>query len=1097
MAIQVVFARAGGGKTHYVTECIRARLGKGKSYLAVPEQYTHIAEHKLLKSIGSISVESVEVTSFKKMISKTERKLGIENILSPVAKSIIVSDILSCVKLDYFSAVKEREGFSDVCLSLIGEFKKYCVTPEKLGQALENEQNPRLKMKLADILCIYTEYEKRIAEAGFDADDGAGVLAETVSKGNDFDNTVFFFDEYTSFIPQEMAIIKAIAKKAEDVVITLCSDGKDNILFAPTMDTAEKIKKMCAEENIEYKTPIILSEGRKHCEEIAFVEKNLLPYPKGKYNGDCENVNIFSAANPYEEVSDTARRILRLCRDGGYRYRDIAVVCSDIATYAPFIRPVFEAHNISYFIDEKTPVVKHGIISFILNILDIYLNDYSNETVFAFLKSGFCNSEKESVYTLENYCKRTNMHKSTYLNEEKWNNLAKKCASAEEAEKICAVREKHILPLCSFHEKIKGRHSANHMCRALYEYITEINLDEKIGQYLKKFEKYQDVKRGEEYEKIWNIIIDALDSVSSVLGEKTVNVSTFKSILQTAFSGYSIGLIPTSMDEVSIGNISRSKNDGIKVLFVLGANDGVFPMSAKNEDLINDDDKKCLAESGIELSEDTKTKAFFERFYMYSTFATPSERLFISFSRSSMSSDALRPSFVLSDFKRIFPDLVVESDLLQDRSDFGQMEYITTKNPTLEKLAEEITRYKNGEEVSEVWLDVYDYFCANFDFGTKLKKYYSYTNIAKDIDEKVMEKFIPEEFYTTISRLQRYRSCAFSYFLEYMLKLKENNVFEISAMDTGSFVHSVIENLCVCMKDDGVDFKTVTDDYVLNKIDFYIDEFVKKLSDESSHVTKRQLYLVKRLKGAIKKCFDLVKEHIASSSFVPLGYEIRFDDKNIGCIEFDLGSGKKAKITGVIDRGDVYHGQDGDYIRVIDYKTGNKEFNLSDVFYGLDVQLFVYLNALVESNDNYKYAGALYFRIDDPIYHGDHKYDEDKTESKILSEIKMKGLVLGEEAVLSATDEVTASSAKKASYKNFTDLSRHLKKTISDLCGEIARGKIDIKPYSKGNFTPCQYCSYNTVCRFDPSKKGNNYEYLPSFKDDEIWESIGGESNVD
>jgi len=224
---------------------------------------------------------------------------------------------------------------------------------------------------------------------------------------------------------------------------------------------------------------------------------------------------------------------------------------------------------------------------------------------------------------------------------------------------------------------------------------------------------------------------------------------------------------------------------------------------------------------------------------------------------------------------------------------------------------------------------------------------------------------------------------------------------------------------------------------------------------------------------------------------------MKFDDKDIGCIEFDLGDGKKAKITGVIDRSDVYQGENGDYVRVIDYKTGNKVFNLTDVFYGLDIQLIVYLNALVASEDNYKYAGALYFRIDDPIYRADSRYDENKTESKILNELKMKGLILGEEDVISATDADTASSARKATYRNFVDLDKHLRRIITKLCKEMSDGRIDIMPYTKQKFSPCDWCGYKSVCGFDARKRGNNYEYLDKLKDEEIWELVGGEANVD
>ncbi len=1099
MAIRLICGRAGSGKTHYITECIRRRLAKGgKAVLVAPEQYTHIAEHKLLGAIGSISPQSAEVTSFNKMITRMERDEGIANILSPMAKSIIMADILSDAKLKYFDKASAQAGFSDVCLKLVGELKKYCISPLQLAEANENISNPRLKLKIEDICDIYSQYISRIAEKGFDSDDGASVLAERIAAGGEYGDTVFFFDEFTSFIPQELEIIKQLAIRAEDVYITLCTDGRDNTLFAPIADTESKLRRMCREAGIEFAQPVVLTGNKKHGRELAFLEKNLLPYPRAKYDDDCQDINILSAANPYAEVEDAARRILRLCRDEGYRYRDIAVICSELGTYAPYIKPVFDRYSISYFIDEKSPVLNHRIVVFLLNAIDIYLNDYNNEAVFSFLKSGLCDVDMHNVYALQNYCRNTNMHKSTWLSDDKWDDLLIRCGvSADEAAQLCSVRDGVIKPLAAFHDSIKGRHSVEHMCRSLYEYLVRNGLVRHIEDSLKAFQQEQDVIHGEEYERIWNIIIGALDALADVIGDKTVNVRSFRALLQTAFSGYSIGLIPTSLDEVFVGNISRSKMDGVKALFVLGANDGVFPASVTVDELINDNDKSYLAGEGIELSTDMRTRACFERFFMYSAFTVPEERLYISFSRADSSSGTLRPSFVLSDFKRIFPDLVTESDLIEDTTDFGQMEYITGESPTLEKMIEKITEYKDGGEVSPVWLDVYDYFCRSFDFGTRLDKYYAYTNEAADVDRELMEQFISDEFYTTISRLQRYRACKFSYFLEYVLKLKENAPFDITAMDTGSFVHGVIEQLCRDMSGEGRSFSEVSDEYIYNRIDFFIDDFIKRLTENCAYISNRKLYLIRRLRGSIYKCFTLIRDHIVNSRFEPLGYEMKFDDANIGCIEFDLGEGRKAKITGVIDRSDIYHGENGDYVRVIDYKTGSKVFNLTDVFYGLDIQLFVYLNALVAGNDGYKYGGALYFKIDDPIFRAESRYDEDKTESKILSELKMKGLLLGEEQLLGATDSVTASAAKKATYKNFVELDKHLRRVIADLCKEMAKGSISIRPYNKQDFSPCRFCGYQNVCRFDVRKKGNDYEYINKMKDDEIWEAIGGEQYVD
>lgn len=1093
MGVSFIYGRSGSGKSEYIYNELLSLVSKGKKvFLIVPEQYTHIAEKNVLKKVSAISPFSIEVLSFERLCARINRISHDDTVIDSAAKSIIISKIISECELVFFKNMKMQSGFTNMCADFIGELKKYNITSEDLKNEIERCENKILKSKLCDICMVYEKYEGLSSK--IDSEDLLDILYRNLDRTDFFDNSVVFFDEFSSFIPKEIDVIVKTALLCDKMYISLCTDeiGNEDSLsvFTSVKQTSQRLIKQLKKMNVRIDDSVFTNGNFKFSPEMAHLEKTLYSGNKKFFAGD--NIKIYYDLNPYFEIKNTASKIVSLTRDEGYKYNEIGVVCSNIDDYAKTVRQVFSEYNIPCFIDKKTDITQHGIILFILGALDIYINNYSCESVFSYLNLGYSDLSDYQISILENYVLAANIRKKAWVNDDFWNYRFKKYANYEELsslriKEINEARRIFIESIYEFHESIKGRHKISYMTEKLYEFMIKNGLDKKTEQYIEKFRMHSLTYKAKEFSSIWDMVVSVLDTLYSVIGEQTVNVSEFRNYLYIAFSQYKTGLIPTSSDEVLVGNVDRSIHSDIKVLFVLGMSDASFPSKISEDVLFTNAERERLSDDGIELSDTAVNKLYYNRFLTYRCLTKPSERLYMSFSVSGNDNKPLRPSFVLNAVRRIFGDLKVISRLDLHIPDIDSLQ---AQIPACEYLVEKMS----CGNLSGFWKDVASFFDKDGKYD-KIIEYFSYNSDAKKLSHSLTDSFFEDKNDVSVSKLQRYRECKYSYFLQYMLKFEEREIFSVAPTDIGSLVHEIFEKICRSISSEKEDFSKIPKQYYSDKIDEYISGFIEKMKSVNSELTKRQIYLINRLKSTMKLCFEALIEHIVNSSFEPMGYEMYFGDDNIGSVDIKTKSGKVFRIKGIIDRADKFETENGTYIRIIDYKTGRKTFNFSDVFYGFDVQLIVYLNALVNSSENYRYGGALYFKIDDCIFMGDNKYAMSLTESKIKSSLKLKGLIPSDNEVINAYDPVTKNRANTATYEQFQKLSSQVFSTIEKLCSELADGNIEIKPYKKSKKTPCSYCPYGNICKFELGS--GCYDEVKSLKKDEVFERLEEAYGVD
>jgi len=617
--------------------------------------------------------------------------------------------------------------------------------------------------------------------------------------------------------------------------------------------------------------------------------------------------------------------------------------------------------------------------------------------------------------------------------------------------------------------------------------------------------------------------MEALDQVVELIGDERPGIRRFKDILEIVFNEYKIGLIPPAVDQVLVGSIERSKSHNVKALYILGVNDGVFPVPCNEDGILSDSDRNMLQSLGFELASDSRTKAFESQYITYSTLTTAEKYLRISVPIADHEGRTLRPSIVVTRLRKIFPGILEESNITKN-SDF-EIKYISSKSPTFNELMCAMRKSYEGEAVNPLWMEVYNWFLKQDDWKAKcgvINAAVNYTNLVAPLSRQRTEKLYGNPIYSSVSRFEKYASCPFSYYIQYGLKAKERKIFNLTPPDIGTFLHAVIEAFSKYVQNNGITWRSITREQCSDIINNIVNDLLEKMQGGPiKNGTKRYEVLVRRLNRVVLRAVWLIVEHVKRSSFEPLAYEADFGGKDgLPPIVIQLSSGEQIKLTGRIDRIDIFKTGDETYIRIIDYKSGTSDFNLTNVYYGIQLQLITYLDvcteavkAMLNESGLVLPGGILYFKIDDPIIKNNKKeLTEEEIEKSIMKQLKMRGLLLADVKVVKAMDNtidgysmiiparinkgnVLSNSSSAATIDQFNSLREYVKKILQKMGEEMVNGNISISPYKKKKKSSCQYCSYSSICQFDNLLKDNKFRILHDKSDDEIWHLFKNQSD--
>ena len=624
-------------------------------------------------------------------------------------------------------------------------------------------------------------------------------------------------------------------------------------------------------------------------------------------------------------------------------------------------------------------------------------------------------------------------------------------------------------------EEIRKNKTAKNITLALYNFIVEQNIEEKIAGKIKELEENNLVDLANEYKESYQIILDIFDEIVLIFNEEKITVDKYQKILKIGLKNNGLGKIPGTADQVILGDVDRSRSHKVKV-----------------------------AKGTIE-------QLYDDKFNIYKAFTTAEEKMYLSYSSSDKDGKSLRPSVLIAQIKKMYPKLKEESDVITKKYE------LVNKEVTYKELIENIAKIRNKEEIDEIWYQIYNYYKNQEKWKKKLQEDLEglrYTNIPEDIKKENIDKLYGNTLRTSISRLEKYRCCPFSYYLQYGLKLKEKESLKIKSFDTGSFMHETIDNFFEYVREENINLAEIEEDKILEIVSNIIDESLNLKKNFIFTATTKYKVLVRRLKKIVAKALKYIIQTIIYSDFSVEGTEIEFSKKGkYKPIILELENGKKIEITGKIDRIDTASNEEGKYLRIIDYKSSAKNIDLNEVYAGLQIQLLTYTDAICREEDIIP-AGIFYFSLLEQIVTADKRIDEDEIEELIRKNFRMKGLIIADVKIIKMNDNtleqgssklVPAAITSKGSVnekwtngvkqEEFKILQDYIYKTIKDISREILSGKIDLKPYNKQGKTPCEYCEYKLICGFSPRLNNNKYNYIDKKSKDEILMKMQNETN--
>ena len=1112
MSLKLIYGRAGSGKSEYCFKEIVSKLNTEKKiYIIVPEQFSFTAEKKLLDSISEEAVISAEVLTFNRMAYRVINEIGMGKKvnLSKCGKSMLIYDILMKEKRKLKLLNKSNQNI-DIVDRLLTELKKHNVKVDNLKQIINDENDMYLKTKLEDITNLYEEFENRIKENYIDENDILTILANNIQNTNMFNDTVIYIDEFMGFTPQEYNIISELLKVSKELNITVCVDNKimtnipETDVFYSNKITLNNIIDLAKCENIQIDEVFLERSYRFKSNELNHIEKNIYNVQYEKYEDKIENVELFLGKNYYSEVEYVAKNITKLVKDYGYRYNQIGIITKNIEQYSSIFKVVFPKYDIPVFIDEKKLLSQNILIKFVLALIEILAKNWSYDSVFSYLKTGMLEIAFNDIYDLENFVIKWGIKGNKWLQNWEYDE------DDEKNTRLNTLRKFIVEPIQNLKNNLKSLKTIRDINKEIYLFLINNNINKILENKANDLKKSGKLEIANEYISSWNILMEVLDEMVLVIPDEKITFEKYAEVLKVGISNRKLGEIPSFIDNVIIGDIDRSRSHKVKTIFIMGLNDGVFPSINKNEGYLDDNDRNVLKEKGIKLAKTTMYQLYDDEFNIYKAFTTAEEKLFLSYASSDGEGKSLRPSILVNKIKKIFPNLEEKSDIINDLYD------ILSLNKAFDELLINLSKLKQGEEIEKTWCNIFNVFETNENWRTKLDTALLYLANEENINDikiskENIDKLYEQTLKTSISRLESYRACPFSYYLKYGLKLSDKSLFKVESVDTGSFMHDVIDGFFNKISQGNLSLYDLGEEDIKYIVEEIINEKLNLKRNYIFNASEKYKILVSRLKRLLIKSIKYILYSIKISDFEVLGNEVEFkENKEYPPIKICLDDGKTVEIIGKIDRVDIARTNEGSYVRIIDYKSSVKNIDLNEVVAGINLQLITYLDAITKEEDVLP-AGVLYFSLVEPILKLTKDASEEEIENEIKKKFKMNGLILAEANVVKMMDKtlikgssdiipayidkegkVSLSKPGAVTKADFENLQKSVNKTIKQIAKEMLSGNISIKPYynMKNKKTPCEYCKYKSICNFDPNECNGKYYYIPNFDKNMVLDSI-------
>lgn len=1105
--LRFVLGKSGTGKTTYMYNkiCELSKNGNEKLLVLVPDMNTFETEKAFLNLLGAKLSKNIKVFGFSRLCRFVfEQTLNVpQNVIDDGTRAVIMNIALEQLTEKLILLKTKKTGsLAQLMLQTLTDCKKNNISTAMLYNASNSIKNETLKAKLYETALVLDTFDAILSQSYVDPLDDLTRLYNILCENNMFEGYTVFVDSFSGFSAQQLKVLKVILNQCSSAFIALTLDPESDEqeqAFVTSYATYKTLKNLAKSEGIELKVPVKLSENKKFKNsELSVLESSIFRKDKAQSPDDPENIILYSAKDRYEECEFAARQIKRMIIKDGLLYRDITVICHDTQPYRGIIDTVFQKYEIPYFMDSESDIEVKPVIRFVNSVFRIIFDNFQRDDVMALLKTGLTSNSLEEINCFENYTYIWNVNGSDFKSEFNQNPRGfssrlsdSDIESLKTAEK---VRKSIAEPLLRFSENIKQK-NGREITQLLYELLTELKVQDALSNMYDAFEDGSERGRGAEQIRVWNFLMDALDKTAAVVGDTALSPRRYYELLSIQISSIKLMKIPQTLDSVTVTTAQRVRVSNQKVTFLIGCTDGEFPSVPHSSGVFSPYELKQLSLSDVKLCEDFSSLADLEIFMAYCCMTSPSEKLYITYPCFDLLGTPYSPSVIFEETVKAFPNIKI-----YDRYDFNpKLEAMYSIRPAFEEYARSLCENGGGLKGLSEFFDSHPYF------SSKSKAVIRAANSTpfKISEPKNAESLFGENLKISASQVQKFSLCRFAYFCSYGLNIRERRRAEINQLEYGTLVHFLLERFFGTFKKQ--DYSSMTDESIKAFTENALNEYSEQYFGGLDNKNKAFMY---RLKIISENVFVLLKHiitELGQSDFDVADCELKIGD-DIPSYTVTLPDGHSVALYGSVDRVDIMESNNVKYLRIVDYKTGSAMFNLSDILYGLNLQMLLYLYSII-LNGSEKYgdvlpAGILYMPATVPVISSEKPLSDNEVKDSIKKSLKMNGLLLDDARVIKGMDKsekavyipvkidlgTPKSSKSLATLEQFGKIFKKLEYTVSSMGSKLYSGDIEAAPL-KGGKDACEYCPYDSVCQYRMSSPVNAF----AVSNDEVYQKIDSE----
>ncbi len=1138
MALQFVLGSAGSGKSGYVfrkTVKEAQKNLKKNYYVVVPEQFTMQTQRELVRLQEKNSIMNIDVVSFQRLAYRIFDELGKTNmaVLEETGKNLVLRKVAE-ERIDDLHVMQgnmKKMGYISEVKSLISELTQYNIDPDTLETFIE-EQNmsPAFSYKLQDILTMYRGFRSAISGMYITAEEVLEAFCDMAEESKLLKDAVLVLDGFTGFTPIQNNVLYRLMEIVSDIYVTVTIDPAEDIysyhdmqeLFAMSKKTIAGLMKMAEETHFEVAEPVVLKNPQadrfREAPVLRFLEQNLFRtrhhrYEKKDEQELKEGIEILSLPNPRRELQYAAEEIARLVHTGAYRYRDFAIISGAIEEYGSYVPQIMEEFGIPFFLDTTKNILLHPFLEFVRSLLQVIEDNFSEEAMFRYLRCGLSQISEDEIDLLENYVLAAGIR-----GKKKWEARFVYTTHEVAEEDLEALNELRIRVMEPFSELTVVFHKKGATVRecttALYQFIVSLQIEQQLKYRENQYKEAKDLAKAKEYAQIYRIVMDILDKMATLLGDEVMDVSEYAKVLEAGFEAAKVGVIPGGYDCVMIGDIERTRLDDIKVLFIVGVNDGIVPKSDNRGGIISQLEREELAKNHMELAPTARERVFIQRFYLYLAVTKPSKKLYLTYARVGSDGSAKRPSYFIHMIEGLFPGLKAEL-ITGEQIDETLVTPESSMAFLLEGLYQEDAEW--NEEKEALWQALLHWYEKEPAYQEQVKAILEAAELkyhAEPISRAVAKALYGNELKNSVTRLEQYAACACAHFLTYGLRLQERELFEFRMADMGNIYHQALENYSRYLKESSYRWFDISEEAQKQLMERAMEEAIAVSGNAAMADTAANRYRLAKMKKIFERTIWALTSQIRQGKFEPAQFEVGFSyTDNLSAVNFKLSEEEHMRLQGRIDRIDTYEDKDKLYVKIIDYKSGNTGFELLSLYHGLKLQLVVYMNAAMElfakrnPAKEVVPAGMFYYHIDDPMVEGTGSESEEEIRRKILENLRLDGVVNTEDDIFRAMDvEISGKSNvlpisvnkdgtvrksdKAVDKEEFKLIADYTNYRIAEAGNAILKGNTEVNPYLLKNRSSCDYCPYAAVCGFDKKIPGYEVRRLEELSSEEIYERV-------